>query len=63
MEIFPIWIFSKIEQIRKNYLCILFKPNSGSFSVLLFRAGHILNEHWCAEVEELEAFNLENGLM
>lgn len=44
-------------------LGILFKPNSGSFSILLLRVGCILNEQWCAEVEELEAFNLENGLM
>lgn len=36
---------------------------SGSFSPLLFKESQVLNEQWCAEVEELETFNLEPGLM
>lgn len=50
----------------KIYLVLLVfcsSQNSGSFSILLLREGLVLNEQWCAEVEELEAFNLENGLM
>jgi len=29
----------------------------------LFKESRILNEQWCAEVEKLEAFNLERGSM
>lgn len=38
--------------------------NSGSFSTFfLFKESGVLNEQWCAEVEKLEAFNLENRSM
>lgn len=33
------------------------------FLAFLFKGIQVLNEQWCAEVEKLEAFNLENGSM
>lgn len=44
---------------------MLFKPKQWFFFYFffLFKESGVLNEQWCAEVEKLEAFNLENRSM
>lgn len=64
---FLIWLSSETGKMKKIHLVISLccsNQNSGFFFYpFLFKEGQVLNEQWCAEVEKLEAFNLENRSM